>query len=1224
MRGTLFAAVVLLSASAGFGQTSLATITGTISDPSGAAIPSAPVEVHNLDTGVVFKGASSDTGNYNVSQLPVGDYELTVTVSGFKKYAHTRFHLDAGQTMREDIALQVGQATESVTVSAEASLLQTESSELVHNITLSQLDNLPLLQVGATNDGVRDIFASSRLLPGIQYSDSGVFSAVTFTVINGTPSNTLQTRLDGATMNPTSSRLLGATMETQPSTDAIEEVAIQTSNFAAEFGTSGGAMVNMVTKSGTNQLHGTGYDYAVNEVLNAAQPYTGIRNKVRQHDYGFTVGGPVWVPKLYNGRDKTFFFFSFEQFRQKFINDTLPSTVPIQAYRDGDFSSLITTENRLVATAAGPYKDPVGNTIPSGTIFNPLSDPLGNGSMRTPFLNNKIPSTSFDPVAVKILKLVPLPVGPNAAQAGANYLAPFDESRVSNIPSIKVDHNLGAKLHTAFYFQRTNTSTPRTITAADDLPNNITGSAISANAARTFRLNLDHTVTPLILLHYTLGWNDSDFLLQSQNFPFNAAQTLGIPGQTAARTFPIINSAVSSNTAEGGMSTLGGSFDQHFYERRPEFVASATYVKGSHTYKAGFEIRQEKYPNYNYSFSAGDYTTGSAWTTQNSLQGINVASGFAGFGFASFLLGGVSGAFINAPIAAMTEKYQSALYIQDTWKVTRKMTLDYGLRWDYGTYEAEQYGRYNTFSPTIANPSASNRLGGQIYEATCHCNFARNYPYAIGPRLGVAYQIDRKTVVRGGVGVVYNATTNQTGGTGSSQASANTPAFGQIVGLLQNGIPSSVSIQWPTFTANAGQAVGSVVGAPTYLDPNAGRPMRLLQWNATLQREVGRDLALEAGYVANRGIWEDAGALSAPNGMTVATLKGLGFTNFANATDAAFLQATIGNLNAAQKQEAIAHGIGLPYGNFPTNQKVLQSLLPYPQYTGLISPVGSPQGYSWYDSLQARVTKRFSHGLSLNANYTYAKTMSLTSSPDPFNRKLGKNLAFSDLPDQFRFTSQYEVPRIHSELPVLRNKLVSYALSGWGTGWALSYQSAGLVGLPTSTGSVPISQFLGYGPGPAQLIPGMNPWSVDWTDYNGVHHTDPLNINCHCFDPTKTVVLNPKAWTNVPDGQFAANESSIRSFRGMRVPIEDANFGRDFRVKERMSLNVRVEFTNIFNRLVYPAISLGQNGQNFLSNPTTFGSGPNKGLYSGGFGTINPTAGTGGQRAGTFVARFQF
>jgi hypothetical protein len=282
--------------------------------------------------------------------------------------------------------------------------------------------------------------------------------------------------------------------------------------------------------------------------------------------------------------------------------------------------------------------------------------------------------------------------------------------------------------------------------------------------------------------------------------------------------------------------------------------------------------------------------------------------------------------------------------------------------------------------------------------------------------------------------------------------------------------------------------------------------------------------------------------------------------------------------------------------------------------------VGAPLGKNWYDSLQSTVTKRFSHGLSLNANYTFAKTLVLTSTPDPYNRNLGKNVSAFDLPHQFRFSAQYEVPRVHSELAVLKNKAVSYALSGWGIGWTASYQSAGLVGLPTSSGSTPISNFLGYGPGPAQLIPGMNPWSVDWTDYSGTHHTDPLDVNCHCFDPTKTVVLNPAAWTNVPNGQFAANQSSLRWFRGIRAPSENANFGRTFRIKERASLNIRVEFTNVFNRTQLPLIALG----NFASAPVKFTSGPNTGLYSGGFGTLNPTAGTAGARTGLFVARFQF
>ena len=1248
MKLSSLVAVLLLSASAAFGQTASATVTGTITDAQGAVVANAPVTLKNVETGTVYTGASTDAGNYTVPQLPIGDYNLTVTVAGFKSYSHANLHLSAGQILREDVPLQVGQTNEAVTVTAEATLLQTESSELVHNVTLSQLDDLPLLTVGATNDGVRDYFSASRLLPGVQYCDSGTCpgggsgNAITVTVINGTPNNSLSTRLDGSVMNPTSSRLGGATMETQSSTEAVQEVSILTSNFAPEFGAGGGAVVNVVTKSGTNAFHGTAYDYLVNTALNAAQPYTGLKNAIHQNDYGFTFGGPVWIPKVYNGRNRTFFFFNFEEYLQNLTNDTTPDTVPTAAYRNGNFSSLITAENRLVSTASGPYVDPLGRNIPSGTIFDPSSTfTASNGQLvRNPFTNNTIPVSSFDPVAVKILALVPQPLGPLASQVGTNYLAPYNGSRRSYIPSIKVDHNLGSKLHMAFYFQKTSTSTPRTGTGADDLPDNITVSGTSGNAARTYRFNLDHTVTPTLLIHYTLGWNDSDFLLGPEDF-LNIQQTLGLSGAISpGRGLPLIATGVSSNSSEGGMGNLGPQYDQHFWERRPSFVTSATYVKGSHTYKAGFEIRQMKYPNFNFTYTAGEYTFGtttsvgnaSNWTTQPSLNGTTVSNGFAGFGFASFLLGGAQAIAINAPINLMTENYQSAIFLQDSWKVNRKLTLDYGLRWDYGTYQKEQFGRYGDFSPTVPNPSAGGRLGALIYEANCNCSFAHNYPFAIGPRLGGAYQLDNKTVIRGGVGVVYGALDLATAtGASSNSASASTPAFGQIAGLLQNGIPSSVQAAWPTLNnPAAGQAPGAVVGGPVLVDRNAGRPMRLLQWNATVQRTFGRDMAVEAGYVGNVGVWEVAGSSLAPeNALSQQTLAALGIpsSDFTNVTLSQAFNTTISALNTAQKQQLAAVGLTqfLPYGNFPQSQTVRQALVPFPQYTGLMTPAGAPLGKNWYDALQTKFTKRFSHGLTGNVNYTYSKTEVLTGTVDPFNRNLGKNLSLYDLPHQLRISAQYEVPRLRSG--IFSNKILSYALSGWGTGWYLNYQSAALVGLPTSTGTAPISNFLGYGPGPAQLIPGMSPWSVNWTDYSGTHHTTPLDINCHCFDPTTTQVLNPAAFTNVPNGTFGADQASYRFFRGPRVPSENANFARNFRVKERYNLQIRAEFTNIFNRMIWPIplfnttpINVGST----TSAPTVFTSGPNKGLYSGGFGTIVPETTASGMRSGTLVARFSF
>src|SRR5262249_23371621 len=248
-----------------------------------------------------------------------------------------------------------------------------------------------------------------------------------------------------------------------------------------------------------------------------------------------------------------------------------------------------------------------------------------------------------------------------------------------------------------------------------------------------------------------------------------------------------------------------------------------------------------------------------------------------------------------------------------------------------------------------------------------------------------------------------------------------------------------------------------------------------------------------------------------------------------------------------------------------------QSLLQYPQYSapiGAISGlVGAPLGSTWYEALQLNVTKRFSHGLALNMNYNFSKNLdTMTAVSDVFNRGLSKNLTQWDLPHQLRVTFQYVVPRA----PFVQNRILAYVLLDWGIGGYLSYQSGSLLTRPTSAGSLPISQFLGRGPGGAQLKKNadgsyMSPWSVNWVDNDGKQRTDPLDINCHCFDPTKTVVFNPAAWQNVPDGQWGADQSLLRFYRGVRLPTENANFSRNFRIKEGISLNFRVEFNNIFN-----------------------------------------------------------
>lgn len=1229
----MLALLALLSPAYLLGQAGLATITGTITDPSGAVVSGAPLQVRNTATGQTFSAASTETGNFTVPQLPVGQYDLTVSVTGFKTYNRSGFSLAAQQTMREDIVLEVGSQAEAVTVTAEASLLKTESSELVHNVTVSQMNNLPVLPVGSTGAGFRDPYALTRMIPGTSYT------AGTTMVINGNPDDTVQIRVEGLTAGNTGG-LRQFTQQTQASTDAIQEVAVQTSNFAAEYGTAGGGVLNVVMKSGTNAVHGSAYDYAMNEALNAYQPYTGLRNAQKRHDYGFTVGGPVRIPKVYDGRNKTFFFWSWEQYREKTLVTSTSPTVPIPAYRSGNFADLITVENnRAIRVANANYVDPLGRALLSGMIFDPATTraaPSGSGTVRDQFPGNVIPATRFDPVSMKVLALVPLPKGINSdrGQFGNNYQTPWLSSRTSEIPSIKIDQTIGTKGRLSGYWQNTATAVQYAVGPAtgDGLPEPISQARGTFITGNTSRLNYDYTISPTILLHLGAGWSHLNFSDRAGTTNYDAFAQLGLRGATTVRHFPRLTVG-SVSAAIGGMSALGPNPQAEQFERRPMGNVTISWVRGNHTIKGGAEYRLEKYPTRTYTDATGNYTFGNS-TQQTSLQGLTVQQGFHGFNFASFLLGDLSAAQLSQVSSPAPIKSQWAMYLQDNWKVTRKLTVDYGVRWDYGTYAKEQYGRNGNFNLNVANPSAGGHPGGYIYEATCNCRFANNYPYGIGPRLGVAYQIDTRTVLRGGMGVVYNST-DIAAGSSVSGATSGTPGFGLAIGRFRDGMPADVLPRWPNFDVNAGQPNNAVIAAPGFLDPNAGRPARQLQWSVSLQRELTRNIVVEASYVGNRGAWwtnsgqtPGAGTLAPINTLKASDLTGRGFTDLSSLAESNLLTVPLQNLSTAQRATLAARGINLPYSGFPQSLTARQAILPFPQYNTNISPVAAPLGRTWYDGLQTSITQRLTHGLTMNANYTFSKTMDRMTSIDPFNRKLGKDLGPFDIPHQFRMTAEYQVPTLrNSGLKFVSNPVMSYILSGWGVGWYLQYQSAGVLARPANQGTVPISNFLGYGPGGAQLKidpttgQPMSPWSVNWVDYDGKQRTDPIDINCHCFDPTKNVVLNPNAWENIPNGQFGAQQQSIRNFRGIRQPQENLNFARNFRITERVLLHIRVEFANAFNRTRLPQ---PVTTSNYTAAPTLFTSGANSGLYSNGFGTILPTSGTAGQRSGTLVGRITF
>ena len=1280
MKTRLFLLLIIAAASA-FGQTAAGTLTGIVTDPTGAVIPNVPVTATHVDTGTRVVGVTSQTGNYTIPQMPVGRYVVEVAQTGFKTFRQENVIVAAAQTLRLDVAMEVGASSESVTVTAESTLLQTETGAQVKNLNPQQIQNLPVLPATTFT---RDPLQLVLTLPGAVSGGVGFGPRM-----NGLSNANNQYKIDGEPV--TNSGEKGTiTTRNNVSPDALQEVAVQTSNFNAEYGSVSGAVFNMIVKSGTNQYHGTMFDYIANDIFNAddAGPHT--RNRVRRNDYGFNVGGPVRIPKIYNGKDKTFFFFNWEQYRDYnfFLAAINPiPTVPTEAYRRGDFSGLLrvpgVTGNLQIN--GHDYKDPLGNVIPLGTIFDPrttqnvpcntaLTQDCAAGTVlqvRTPFPGNIIPTDRLDKVALATLKYVPLPQGPNAAAGllANNYLNGISATRITRSPALKIDQNVSSRARVSFTWNDNHTDSPTQTVApglfAEGFPEPISMNAGTFEASPTFRVNLDYNIRPTMLFHWGVGWQEFNFCACPKTNDYDSS-AIGLTFSNGAKlplnSFPRFNSTAVTSPQLGGLNTVGHPGATRQLERYPSTSANLTWIRGDHTFKFGADARQNQQVNilvanttgsYSFGTSTATAATGNGVTWQPSLNGLTGFTGFSnavGFPFANFMLGSVTSLTLAVPTEYRKTKQQYGVYIQDTWKARRNLTIDYGVRWDYGTYAKEDYGRVAGFSTTIPNPAAGGRRGGYIYEASCNCQFAQNYPYAIAPRLGIAYTLNSKTVFRGGAGIAYGATPFTGGGVINSISTPTLPnGFDDF--RLQDGVPvSKYNPVVATSDPSAGFAPGTVnTNLATFVDPNGGRPDRTYQWNISIQREITRNFVFEAAYVGNRNVWASTTGFQDFNAVSVQDLKRYGFTidNSAQGlADAALLNARLNSLTPAQQSTLASRGISVPYSSFPTSgpfvQTVFQSLKPFPQYSSALSP-SAPQGKSWYDSLQLNLTKRFSHGFSANGAYTWSKNLQWVGTPDVFNQSIGKDINTLNPPQILRISFEYRVPRYNGALPVLKNKVVSYVLSDWAVSGALYYTSGAFLSRPAAGSTNGINRWLGRGPGGAQLKKNadgsyMSPWSVDWYDNSGTHHTDPLDINCHCFDPNKTVVLNPNAWQTIPDAQWTSDTSQYAFFRGQRKPAESMNFARNFRFKERYAFQVRIEFQNVFNRVQLPnptglAVNGGVGAVSPL-NPTYQCSSPGtcnintvSGRYISGFGTFG-NLGNGGQlgtpRSGQLIGRFTF
>jgi hypothetical protein len=1192
--------LLLLFVSPAFAQTDRGTITGTVSDVSSAVIPGVNVIATNSQTSSRYETISTETGNYTLTLLPAGVYELTAELPGFKRYVRQGITVVVAQTLRIDVTLEVGATTDEVTVTADAPMLRTESGEVSHNVRTETVTSLPVMSIGAGAglSQIRNPQAVMALLPGVYMATNTNFR------VNGAQGNTSTLRIEG--QDASNGLTPGAPQQTQPSIDAIQEVTVMTSNFAAEYGQVGGGFLNYTMRSGTNEFHGSAYDYFTNEALNAGHPWLGTRPRVRQNNYGFTLGGPVYLPGLYHGRNRTFFFFNFEQYlnNQNINNQTI--TVPTQAYRDGDFRQARTT--RVLGT------DPLGRQIIEGTIYDPSTTrPAPDGRLvRDPFPDNIIPVGQMDPVALRIQSLIPA-----ATRAGLtnNAILPYRSTRTTYIPSVKLDHSFSTRGKLSYYWSRTRTNTPIGA-GGDGLPEPITSANSSNIKADTQRLNYTHTLSPTLLLHAGAGYQGTTFISDPPVLDYNAERGLGLRGATVHRLFP---SFTGMSNAQGGMKDMGSGSNRHpLLAKKPTATASLTWVKNNHTYKFGSDLRFEKFGSTVYTATAGIYGFSVAQTGLPYLQATSIGGGTIGHPYASFLLGAVDNVQVQPTTFIDLGKHQLGFYAQDSWKVARRLTLDYGLRWDHATYLRELEGRLANFSPTTPNPSAGGLPGAVIFEGSgqgrCDCKFAENYPYAFQPRLGAAYQITSNTVLRLGFGIVYSGTADSnsavSGGLTAVQP-VNSPAFGEAVMNLRSGIPFA-PLPYPNFDVGQHPQPGYAAtqgGTPTvFYDPNAGRPARQWQWSVGIQREILQNLVVEAAYVGNRGVWWNSPGLIDVNGLTPERIRSFGL-NLDSAADRSLLIARLDSPTAA------ARGFRAPYAGYPLSATVAQSLRPFPHFASITS-LWSPLGKTWYDSLQVKATKRFSQGLTFTSNFTWSKNLALgapsnvtTGSTgggplnDVFNRDSNKSLSQFDQPFIFNTSLNYTSPTLNG------NKVLSWALRDWTIGVYVLYASGTPILAPAAQNNLNplllrnVTGALSY----ANRVPGEPLFTQD--------------LNCHCFDPSKEFVLNPNAWAEPPAGQFGTGAAYYSDYRYPRAPRENLAIGRTFRFGEdRVSFNIRAEFTNIFNRVVLPeSLFTVANARQTPQRNTA-------GMTTAGFGRINTASvpGIPTQRQGMIVGRLTF
>jgi hypothetical protein len=935
-------------------------IVGTVKNPEGAVVPNAEITIIHEQTNRTLTVVTNSEGYYASAPLGVGTYRVEAKMSGFRRAFRGGIVLQIQQTAVIDFTLELGAVSEEVEVKAEAPVLESTTTTLGKVVDNRRIGDLPL--------NTRNVYSLIFLTPGVTGSIGNNYNSLSYSV-NGARPTMMDTVIDGVTASfPTVNGFTGISIF--PSVDAIQEFKVMGATYPAEFGRSLGSVLNVVFKSGTNQFHGSAYEFLRNSVFDANNFFENRAGRelgsFKRSQFGGHATGPII-------RDKTFFMGSYEGLRARSFASSI-RTVPTLDQRNGDFSKTFNQAGALIR------------------IFNPFNRVAG---ARVQFVDNKIPTALIDPVALNILKFYPLPNQPGDQFTNANNYAASGSAQINlDNYDFRIDHRVSeSQTFFARYSHRYTQDVP-----LKAFPEDLTiaeGRVIQENRARNFVAEYANTLSPSMVLTARIGFARTLFVFSNQGLGFKPS-SLGLP----AAIDSVVDRQMFPAIGVSGMTSLGGNDHRFNAFMSYPFVATLTRAQGKHNWKFGGEARLIRV-NVWEARNAGTFNFNAGFT-----QGPNptAVSNSAGLGFASFLLGaGTTGnTLIQGWKNVAAQSFYYAGYAQDDWRITQKLTLNLGIRYDLDTPRTERYNRMNFFDPDAPSPLASKvpqfpNLKGGVRFVGVDGNSRSQYntdTNNLAPRLGLAYQFDQKTVIRAGYSHIFGP---------SNQAAQGT------VG------PFGFRIEYPWQTTNDNGVTPfnllrnpyplgfrALPGAADGLLTQAGANLQSVlqdtitpwsrQWNLNIQRELPWQMSLEVAYVGTRGLQLSR---NGEDGLSL------------NQLDPQYL-----SLGSALNQPVDNPFFGLGTGGFFASRQISrgQLLRPYPQFTDII-PLYSSGASSNYHALQVSFSKRLSRGILIDSNYTWAKNIEegLTHQ-DSYNIRGDRGLATIDIAHRFVISYLYELP----------------------------------------------------------------------------------------------------------------------------------------------------------------------------------------------------------------------